>query len=321
MKRCQKLGLPVPHVHLGIGSGTHAEQTGGVMIAYEKVCKRKPPYLVVVVGDVNSTMACALSAKKLNIKVAHLEAGLRSRDMTMPEEINRIVTDAISDILWTPSSDADRNLIKEGIQKERIALVGNIMIDSYEMLRKKIESENMAVRLGLKKEQYCVITLHRPNNVDDKTTLGCIVSLLTQLSKTVEFVFPVHPRTKARLHAFNLWHKLNSAPRIHLTPPLQYVHFMSLVQNAKFLITDSGGIQEETTYLNIPCLTLRNTTERPITITQGTNQLATIKTLKESVRRIIKGKWKESTCPRFWDGHTAERVVENIKCSIKKWRV
>jgi hypothetical protein len=199
------LGLPDPDLHLGVGSGTHAEQTAGVMLAYERVCLEQPPNWVVVVGDVNSTIACALVAKKLYIPVAHLEAGLRSWDRTMPEEINRIVTDAISDLLWTPSADADENLRREGIPKERIVLVGNIMIDSYEMLREKIEGEQMARRMQLENALYGVITLHRPSNVDHKERLAMLVSLLIEIGQIVPLVFPVHPRTRARLEAFGLW--------------------------------------------------------------------------------------------------------------------
>jgi UDP-N-acetylglucosamine 2-epimerase (non-hydrolysing) len=309
----QDLKLPKPHFNLGIGSGSHAEQTAGVMIAYEKLCLQQTPDWVIVVGDVNSTMACAITAKKLNLRVAHLEAGLRSRDMSMPEEINRIVTDAISDILWTPSTDADENLLNEGIPGEKIVRVGNIMMDSFEMLRSKIEHEDTSLIYGLSPGCYCVVTLHRPVNVDDTGALSKLVSLLIQISQKIPLVFPVHPRTYHRLEASGLLESLKKEPGIHITDPLGYIRFMSLVQQAKFIITDSGGVQEETTYLNIPCLTLRETTERPITTTQGTNQLVGMDTLIERVNAILKGQIPKSICPEFWDGHVAHRVVKNLR--------
>ena len=309
----QDLGLPDPDIHLGIGSGSHAEQTAGVMVAYEKVCLKERPDWTIVVGDVNSTMACTLAAKKLCIPVAHLEAGLRSGDRAMPEEINRIVTDAIADLLWTPSPDADENLKREGVASEKIERVGNIMIDSYELLREKIEADRTPDDLAVEPGSYGVVTLHRPSNVDDEEALRTIVGALVESSHQLPLVFPVHPRTQERLKRFGLLRDLEAVANIDLTGPLSYVPFMSLVRRARIVITDSGGIQEETTYLNIPCLTLRDTTERPITITQGTNRLVTRESLYKEVKKIMRGEWRKGVAPQLWDGHTAERVVASLK--------
>jgi UDP-N-acetylglucosamine 2-epimerase (non-hydrolysing) len=311
------LGLPQPYRHLGVGSGTHAEQTAGVMTAFESLCQEQRPEWVVVVGDVNSTLACALTAKKLQISVAHLEAGLRSRDRSMPEEINRLLTDAISDLLWTPSPDADENLKQEGIPPERVVRVGNIMIDSFEMMREQIEAEATAASLGLEPRNYGVVTLHRPKNVDCKENLSRLVDSLVRLAGMLELVFPVHPRTRARLESFGLRSILQEASGLQLMSPMSYIRFMSLVREARLIITDSGGIQEETTFLNIPCLTLRENTERPITITQGTNRLVTSELLLDFVLEILDGRWVYSvTRPEFWDGATAARVVESLKAEV-----
>jgi UDP-N-acetylglucosamine 2-epimerase (non-hydrolysing) len=307
------LALPEPDHHLGVGGGTHAEQTGGVMIAYERLCLEARPDWIVVVGDVNSTMACTLVGAKLGIKVAHLESGLRSRDRRMPEEINRIVTDSLADVLWTPSADADENLRAEGVPAERIERVGNIMIDSYEFLRQSIASARARERLGLPSKGYGVVTLHRPANVDNKAMLGLLASELARVSAELPLVFPVHPRTRQRLEAFALMSAVSEAPGLRLTEPMGYVEFMSLVSEAAVIITDSGGVQEETTYLGIPCLTLRDTTERPITVTLGSNRLVQPATLWASVRQILRGEWRKGSVPELWDGHTAERVVANLK--------
>jgi len=307
------LKLPNPDHHLGVGSGSHAEQTGGVMIAYERLCKEKHPDWIVVVGDVNSTMACTLVGAKLGIRVAHLEAGLRSRDRRMPEEINRLVTDALADLLWTPSPDADANLRAEGVPPDRIELVGNIMIDSYELMRSAIEASRTRQRFGLPPRGYGVVTLHRPSNVDDETALRHLVSELRSVASELPFVFPVHPRTHQRLLAFGLAQELSDTRGVQLVEPMGYIEFMGLVSEAQLVITDSGGLQEETTYLGIPCLTLRDTTERPITISQGTNQLVQVPELADAVRTVVGGHWKKGRVPDLWDGHTAKRVAASLK--------
>ena len=312
------LNLPKPHIHLGVGSGTHAEQTGRVMIAYEKVLVEKRPDLVVVVGDVNSTAACTLAAVKLGIKVTHLEAGLRSFDRTMPEEINRIVTDNLADLLWTPSLDGDENLLKEGIPPEKIHRVGNIMIDFLEMLRNRIEIEQTFSSLGLKSGGYGVVTLHRPANVDPPDMLKKIcLSLADIAKKKTPLVFPVHPQTMKNIEKHGYLPLLNESPDLRLIGPLSYIAFMNLVFNSRLIITDSGGIQEETTYLGIPCLTLRENTERPITIAQGTNRLCNVNSLVENVNDIIDENCSKQIIPDLWDGHTAERVVQSIKEFLK----
>ncbi len=307
------LGLPRPDVHLGVGSGTHAEQTARVMTAYEKLLLEDPPDWIIVVGDVNSTMACTLAAKKLCLAVAHLEAGLRSRDMTMPEEINRLVTDAVADVLWTPSEDADQNLLKEGIAPDKIARIGNIMIDSFEMLRPRVEAERAHADLGLAPKGYGVVTLHRPSNVDGEEILALLVDTLATIGRELPLVFAVHPRTRKNLEAFGLLDRLVGAPGIRATEPMNYIRFMSLVREARLVVTDSGGVQEETTYLGIPCLTLRDTTERPITVWQGSNRLVLPRDLAGAVARVLAGDWPTGRCPELWDGDTASRLVADLK--------
>ena len=307
------LGLPAPDLHLGVGSGSHAEQTAHVMIAYEGACVADRPDLVVVVGDVNSTIACALVCAKLHITVAHLEAGLRSGDRNMPEEINRLVTDTLADILWTPSPDGDENLAAEGVAPEKVTRVGNIMLDSYELMRERIEASGERHKLGLEGREYGVVTLHRPSNVDTLAPLTSLVSQLKSIASRLPLVFPVHPRTRKNLEAFGLWANLAEAPGLQVVEPLGYVDFMNLVCGARLAITDSGGIQEETTYLDIPCLTLRTTTERPITITEGTNRLVTTADLVSAVDEILAGHWTHGRKPERWDGQTAARVVADIR--------
>ncbi len=307
------LGLPQPDLHLGVGSGSHAQQTANVMLAYEAACSADRPDLIVVVGDVNSTVACALVGAKLCIPVAHLEAGLRSGDRRMPEEINRLVTDTLADILWTPSPDGDENLAAEGVPPEKITRVGNIMIDSYELMRERIDAGNERGRLGLAGRDYAVVTLHRPSNVDARAPLAALVAQLTAVAAKLPLVFPVHPRTRKNLETFGLWSRLADAPNVQVIEPLGYVDFMNLVCGARLVITDSGGIQEETTYLGIPCLTLRTTTERPITLTQGTNRLIGTDELLDAVDGIMAGHGLHGRKPELWDGHTATRVAADIR--------
>jgi UDP-N-acetylglucosamine 2-epimerase (non-hydrolysing) len=307
------LQLPEPDIHLGVGSGTHAEQTGNVMIAYEKVVVHERPDLVVVVGDVNSTMAATLVASKLGIPHAHLEAGLRSFDRTMPEEINRLVTDTLANVLWTPSPDGDQNLINEGVPKERIERVGNIMIDSLEMLRGTIEKEAFYKELGLEPGKFGIVTLHRPANVDPPDMLKRLCEALVSISNQIKLVFPIHPRTQKNLEKTNCLASLQLAHGLVLIKPLNYTRFMNLVFHAGIAITDSGGLQEETTYLGIPCLTLRPNTERPITISEGTNKLCAIESLKIQVERALNQKTGKKNPPELWDGHTADRIVASIK--------
>lgn len=310
------LGLPEPTYHLGVGSGSHAEQTGGVMIAYERICVENRPDWIIVPGDVNSTAACAMVGAKLWIPVAHLEAGLRSGDRRMPEEINRLVTDSISDLLWTPSEDADENLLREGVPASKIDRIGNIMIDSYEMLREKIEDSDAVKNLGLEKGSFAVLTMHRPSNVDDKETLTKIVSSLEEIAVDVPLVYSSHPRTLKNLREFDLLNRIEECSGITLLEPVPYIDFMNIVTSAKFVITDSGGLQEETTYLGIPCITLRENTERPITETLGTNRLVGPDDLLSSAQSILAGEWPPGTCPPLWDGQTAKRAVASLEARL-----
>jgi UDP-N-acetylglucosamine 2-epimerase (non-hydrolysing) len=309
----EDLGIPRPDFHLGVGSGSHAEQTGGVMIAYEKVCREHRPDWIVVVGDVNSTAACAMVGAKLWIPVVHLEAGLRSRDRRMPEEINRLVTDAIADVLWTPSADADDNLVSEGVSPDKIDMIGNIMIDSFEMLRDRIEAAGARESQGMGDGGYALVTLHRPSNVDAADTLEPIVAELVSASEKLPVVFVAHPRTIKSLGKFGLTGRLEAAQGVTLLEPLPYIEFMNIVTGAKLVITDSGGLQEETTYLGIPCLTLRENTERPVTVAQGTNKLTRAADLAADIDRVLSGDWPTGQCPPLWDGKTAGRAVESLR--------
>ncbi len=322
------LALPKPDISLGVGSGTHAEQTGRVMMSYEKILYDHRPDLVVVVGDVNSTMAATLAATKIVYPgnsfnhityqrkrplVAHLEAGLRSFDQTMPEEINRLVTDRLADIHWVPSDDAVENLLREGIAREKIELVGNIMIDSLEMLREKIENQQTYAMFGLEQKEYAVATFHRPANVDDPAVLENLCKTVKSIAEKLPVVFPVHPRTMKKLEENNLVGLLVSSDRVLLLEPLNYIRFMNLVINSRFIVTDSGGVQEETSYLGIPCLTVRENTERPVTLTLGTNQLCSLDELVEKSNAILDGFVRKPKEIPLWDGRTAERIVTSLR--------
>lgn len=307
-----ELKIPEPHYFLGVGSASHAFQTGRIMIEFEKVVLREKPDMIIVVGDVNSTVACSLVAKKIGVKVSHIESGLRSNDRTMPEEINRIVTDSISDLLFVTEKSGLANLLKEGIPKERIHFVGNVMIDSLVMMQPFLNKDKLIDRYNINKNNYIIITLHRPSNVDVKGNLIKIISYLNAISQKVPIIFPIHPRTKINLIKFKLENKLEK--NIILIEPLSYIEFLSLVKSARLVITDSGGIQEETTYLGVQCITLRDNTERPITVTDGTNHLVgtNLNKIKNITIKILNGKKKYGKIPPLWDGKSAKRIVKII---------
>lgn len=306
------LGLPPPDHHLAATGDTQAKLTASVMVAYENLLLSERPDLVIVVGDVNSTLAACLAAKKLNLPVAHLEAGLRNFDSSLPEEINRLVIDSISDLFWTPSADADENLLREGKHPDTIVRVGNIMIDSFMMLRDKIAARRKADELPLRHGSYVLVTAHRPSNVDSPGTLTPIVDTLRDLARSIDVIFPIHPRTASKLRQFGLLPKLE-ASGVHLLEPLGYIDFMSLVTNARMVVTDSGGVQEETSFLGIPCLTLRENTERPITLTQGSNRLVTIQTLHQRVEEASRNPPTTKPAIALWDGKAASRVVASLE--------
>jgi UDP-N-acetylglucosamine 2-epimerase (non-hydrolysing) len=307
----QQLEMPEPDYNLGVGSGTHAQQTAAVMQAFEPVLAECKPDLVLVYGDVNSTVAAALVCSKLGVRVGHVEAGLRSRDRSMPEEVNRLITDQLSDLLFTPSADADENLLREGIDAAKIHFVGNVMIDTLMRLlprAQRLDTENSRVDVP-----YALVTLHRPSNVDDLPWLRELLHTLSDLSARLNVIFAVHPRTRQRLDGLGLSHSNHS--RLRLLEPLPYLEFIAMQSQAALVITDSGGIQEETTFLGVPCLTVRENTERPITITAGTNQLVgrDLQQLRSSAEEILRKerKTKRSQIP-LWDGHAAERIADVI---------
>jgi UDP-N-acetylglucosamine 2-epimerase (non-hydrolysing) len=299
------LGMPDPDIHLGVGSGTHAQQTARVMVEIEPVLQRQQPDVTVVAGDVNSTVAVALTAAKLGAKVAHVEAGLRSGDWTMPEEINRVVTDRLSDLLFTPSRDGDTNLQREGIDPARVHLVGNVMIDSLQAALPRARQSPVHRRLEIARGDYALVTLHRPANVDRPASLQRLLAALAEVAAQVPVVFPIHPRTRARLPPGF------SARGLKLVEPLGYLDFLALTADALLVMTDSGGIQEETTALGVPCLTLRENTERPVTVSEGTNTLVGTDPARvvPAAREILAGRGKKGRLPELWDGRAAERVA------------
>lgn len=308
----RQMGIPEPDVNLEVGSGSHAWQTSEILRKIEPVILERKPDCVLVVGDVNSTVAASLAAAKLLIPVVHVEAGLRSGDRTMPEEINRIVTDALSDYLFVTEEDAIENLIREGKHRERIYLVGNVMIDALTHFLPIAQKSTIADEIGQPKldaaHPYALVTLHRPSNVDDSETLRALLEALNELGRDLQIIFPVHPRTQERMRAVAA-HSLN---RIRFMPPLGYLDFLCLMSRARLVLTDSGGIQEETTALGVPCLTLRENTERPVTVTEGTNELVGQDPAKivPAARAILAGKTKKGRIPRYWDGHASERIIE-----------
>lgn len=308
-----QLGIPQPDVNLGIGSASHAQQTAKILTAFESVLVEHNPDMVVVVGDVNSTMACALVAAKSGVKVAHVEAGLRSFDRTMPEEINRILTDALSDFLFTTEEAGNENLRREGIPQEKIFFVGNVMIDT--LVHCLAAMPPGPPHPGLEKKEYAVITLHRPSNVDHPETLKGMLRAFQDISKNLKLVIPLHPRTRANIERFGLSDALRALEEnAVVTGPAGYVDMLRLVKDSRMVITDSGGIQEETTYLGVPCITLRANTERPSTVTLGTNTLVGSDTgkLLRAVERVMLNSHVRGTIPPLWDGHASERIVEHL---------
>jgi len=303
----EQLGIPHPDVNLGVGSGTHSVQTAEVMKRLEPVIVERQPDWVLVYGDVNSTVAAALVCAKLRVRVAHVEAGLRSRDRSMPEEINRLVTDQLADLLFTPSEDGDANLAAEGIPRERIRFVGNVMIDTLVRLQPRAEEAWPQLRDRHQLDRYLLLTLHRPSNVDDPRKLLPIVETLAEISRELRVLFPIHPRTREALTSL----RFTPPASFVFLEPLAYLDFLALQAHAAGVITDSGGIQEETTYLGVPCLTMRENTERPVTVSIGTNTLigADLARLRDEVRAIAEGRGKRGAIPPLWDGRAAERIA------------
>jgi UDP-N-acetylglucosamine 2-epimerase (non-hydrolysing) len=310
------LGIPKPDVHLGVGSESPVRQTALILERAEPELARLAPACVVVVGDVNSTLACALAAAKMELPVAHVEAGLRSRDRTMPEELNRILTDSISDLLFTTSRDADENLLSEGVSASKIHRVGNVMIDTLRRFEERCRSSKILEEIGVPTRGYALVTLHRPSNVDRRDDIERIVTVLEGLSRRLPVVFPIHPRTRARMEGEGMAGRIEARPGIHLRQPEGYIDFLRLMSSARIVLTDSGGIQEETTVLGVPCLTLRPNTERPITITEGTNRLvgSDPKDVLAALDEELAGDPHATPrIPELWDGRAAERIVRILE--------
>lgn len=311
----EDLQLPQPDIYLGVGSGSHAAQTAKIMVDFEKVCMEHKPDMVLVVGDVNSTVACSLVAAKLWIPVIHVEAGLRSNDRKMPEEINRIVTDSLSDFLFVTEKSGKENLLRDGVDPSKIHFVGNVMIDSLAYFMEKSDQSPILNHLELEKENYVLVTLHRPSNVDDPENFIKIITAFEKIPSNVPIVFPIHPRTKKNIEKFGLEDRVKALSNLKLLEPVGYLDFQQLTKNCKFVMTDSGGIQEETTYLGIPCITLRENTERPITAEIGTNEIVgtDLDKILPLLDKLFAGEWKESLIPELWDGKAAERIVEILR--------
>ena len=309
------LAMRPPDIYLDVGSGTHAQQTGTVMIRLEAVLAERRPDLVMVVGDVNSTLAATLTAAKLRIPVAHVEAGLRSFDRAMPEEINRLVTDALSDYLFTPSRDGDANLLKEGVPPERIHFVGNVMIDTLQRCRALAQQSSVFETLGVERGAYAFLTLHRPSNVDDPAVLAEILDALATIQERLPIIFPIHPRTAKQIEAFGLQDRVDRMRDLRRIPPLGYLDFLALQSHARLALTDSGGIQEETTVLGVPCLTLRENTERPVTVTQGTNRIVghDREEIVAAATAVLEGQAPEGRIPEYWDSQASERIADVLR--------
>lgn len=313
----EDLEMPKPHIYLGVGGGSHAEQTGKVMIEFEKEVIKLKPDLVLVVGDVNSTLACSIVAKKLHIPVVHVEAGLRSFDREMPEELNRLVTDSISDFFFVTEDSGEKHLLHDGVDPSKIHFTGNVMIDSLVHFKKKASESKVLDENGLMPKEYLLVTLHRPSNVDSLESLTTLAEILNAVAGKIKIVFPIHPRTLNNLKKNNLSIENEN---IILLEAQGYLDFLQLMQNSKGLLTDSGGIQEETTFLNIPCLTLRDNTERPVTVDLGTNILLPLdkELILENLEKVISGNWKQGQIPRMWDGKAAERMADIIEDYLSK---
>jgi UDP-N-acetylglucosamine 2-epimerase (non-hydrolysing) len=315
----QQLGIPAPDINLEVGSGSHAVQTAQIMMRFEETVLKEKPEMVLVYGDINSTVAAALVCAKLGVKVGHVEAGLRSFDRAMPEEINRLMTDQIADILFTPSQDGDENLMHEGIKAEKIHFVGNVMIDTLVRLLPEADAlwPKLSSDLQISEKQYGLVTLHRPSNVDDPDVLLHIIETLEEISEESPIVFPIHPRTRARIA--DSGRKMKTDGRLQLVEPIGYMDFLCLQKRAKLVITDSGGIQEETTFLGVPCLTVRENTERPVTVTMGTNTLVgqDMARLREETGRIMRGEARTGHIPPLWDGHAADRIAAILSNSFE----
>ena len=310
-----QLELPKPHYYLGVGTGTHTQVTAKVMVEFEKVVNEEKPDLILVVGDVNSTVACMLVAIKMNIPLAHVEAGLRSGDRRMPEEVNRVLTDSVSNFLFVTEQSGMINLAKEGISDEKVFFVGNVMIDSLCYYREKAKTIGILEQTGVKPKEYILTTMHRPSNVDNQESLKGIIRIIRNACSQLPVVFPIHPRTSNNMKKFGLFDELADIKNLHLLEPQGYLQFLALMDNAKMLITDSGGIQEETTFLQVPCLTFRSSTERPVTVDLGTNQLLADlnpTTVQNKMIEILEGKTRNGVIPPLWDGHAAERIADHL---------